>query len=47
MKVVNNVKVMVKRMKREAKELQVRFANYKRIGRKNGRLFFLAFVLSI
>ena len=47
MNVVNGVKVMIKRMKREAKELQMRFANHKGIGRKNGRLFFPSFVLRI
>ena len=47
MKVVNGVKVMIKRIKREAKELQVGFANHKGIGRKNGRLFFPAFILGI
>ena len=47
MKVVNCVKIMVKRMKRGAEESQVRFTNYKRIGRKNGRLFFSTFILGI
>ena len=40
-------KIMVKWVKREAEELQVRFANYKRIGRKNGGLFFPTFILRI
>ena len=47
MKVVNGVKVMIKRMKREAKELQMRFTNHQGIGRKNRRLFFPAFILGI
>ena len=38
---------MVKRMKREMEELEMRFANYKGIGRKNGRLFFPAFIFGI
>ena len=47
MKIINCIKVMVKGMKREIEELQVRFTDYKGVGRKNGRLFFPAFVLGV
>ena len=47
MKIINYIEVMVKEMKRETKELQVRFVDYKGVGRKNGRLFFPAFIFRI
>ena len=47
MEIINCIEVVVKGVKRESEELQVRFADHKRIGRKNGRLFFPAFVLRI
>ena len=47
MEIINRIEIMVKGMKREMEELQVRFADYKGDGRKNGRLFFPAFVLGV
>ena len=47
MEIINCIEVMVKGMKRESEELQVRFADYKGVGRKNGRLFFPTFVFRI
>ena len=47
MKVINCVEVLVKRMKKEAEELQMRFTDYKGVGWENGRFFFPAFILRI
>ena len=47
MEIINCIEVVVKGMKRELEELQVRFTNYKGVGWENGRFFFPAFVLRI
>ena len=47
MKIVNCVEVVVKGMKRESEELQMRFTNYKGVGWENGRFFFPAFILRV
>ena len=47
MKIVDCVKVVIERVKREPKELKMRFTNYERVGWKNGRFFFPTFIFRI
>ena len=47
MKIINRVKVVIERMKREPKELKMGFANYEGVRWKNGGFFLPTFVLGI
>ena len=47
MKIINRVKVVIERMKREPKELKMGFTDYEGIGWKNGGFFFPTFILGI
>ena len=47
MKIIDCVEVVVERVKRESKELKMRFTNYERVRWKNGRFFFPTFVSRI
>ena len=47
MKIIDCIEVVVERVKRESKELKMRFTNYERVRWKNGRFFFPTFILGI
>ena len=47
MKIIDRVKVVIERMKREPKELKMGFADYEGVWWKNGGFFLPTFILGI